>query len=63
MLSFYTEDDTRTAAKTVTVKLPEGGKAGVKVLDKTKNARRRSVDHNGTITLELRPNSVVYIAF
>ena len=63
MLSFYTEDDTRSAAKTVTVKLPEGGKAGVKVLDKTKNARRRSVAHDGTITLELRPNSVVYIDF
>lgn len=62
MFSFYTEDDTRCDTKTVTVTLP-GTKASIKVLDKTKNAKAKTVKHNGTLTLEIRPNTTVYIAF
>ena len=62
MFSFYTEDDTRCDTKTVTVTLPRG-KASIKVLDKTKNARAKAVKHEGKITLYIRPNTTVYIAF
>ena len=63
MFSFYTDDDTRRDTKTVTVTLPKAGKASVRILDKTKNAKKKALTHDGAITLELRPNSVVYIEF
>lgn len=62
MFSFYTDDDTRCDTKRVTVTLP-GTKASVRILDKTKNAKAKTMKHDGQITLEIRPNSVVYISF
>ena len=63
MFSFYTDDDTRCDTKSVTVTLPKAGKVGVRILDKTKNAKRRTVATDGTLTIEVRPNSVIYIDF
>ncbi len=62
MFSFYTEEDTRQDTKSVKIALP-GEKATLKVLDKTKNAKAKTVKHNGAITLEIRPNTVVFISF
>ena len=63
MLSFYTNDDTRRDFKRVSVDLPRGGRACVKILDKTRSAKKFHYDHDGNISLNLRPNSVVYIEF
>ena len=36
---------------------------GVKILDKTRNAKKFYFNHDGKLALNLRPNSVVYIDF
>ena len=63
MLTFYSDDDSRRDTKRVTVSFPKSGRVGVKILDKTRNAKKFYFQQDGELTLNLRPNSVVYFDF